>query len=233
MKISNSSFINKIFFYNSIFFLANLIFFLIFPKIDITISSFFFYKGTFIHNHFPFISELRTFLKNLMVFIGFTSLLYLISLKINSLQKILIIKKKVRSKLIAFGLLFGPLVGCGLIANLYFKDSWGRARPYQIEEFGGKLLYSAPLIKSNQCSKNCSRIGGETSAAFSFIAGILFLKRRIFFFKIICMFGFFVIFCRMAMGGHFLSDNLFAINIMIYLSLIYYFTLIKFIKKTK
>ena len=106
-------------------------------------------------------------------------------------------------------------------ANFYFKDNWGRARPYQIEEFGGNLIYTPPLIKSDQCKKNCSWIGGETSAAFSFLAGLLFLRKKKKTLRILFLFGSLVIFCRMAMGGHFLSDNLFAVNLMIYISIFY------------
>ena len=38
------------------------------------------------------------------------------------------------------GFLVGPIIGCGLIANLYFKDTWGRARPVHIEELEIKFL---------------------------------------------------------------------------------------------
>ena len=56
-------------------------------------------------------------------------------------------------KFVILGFIVGPVIGCGLIANLYFKDTWGRARPINIHEFGGDKLYTQPFIKSDQCKK--------------------------------------------------------------------------------
>ena len=78
------------------------------------------------------------------------------------------------------GFLVGPIIGCGLIANLYFKDTWGRARPVHIEEFGGNKNFTGAFKKSSECQRNCSWISGETSAAFSFMVGSLLLKNQIF-----------------------------------------------------
>ena len=125
-----------------------------------------------------------------------------------------------RMKLFLLGLIVGPVIGCGLIANLYFKDTWGRARPINIQEFGGDKIYTQAFVKSDQCERNCSWISGEASAAFSFIAGTIIIKNPIFFLLNI-FFGIIVSFCRIAMGGHFLSDNLFAMIFMIYLAILY------------
>ena len=54
---------------------------------------------------------------------------------INKSQKIQI-NNKFRIKYSMIGLIVGPIIGCGVIANLYFKDTWGRARPVHVEEFG-------------------------------------------------------------------------------------------------
>ena len=143
-----------------------------------------------------------------------TSLLLLLFIFLYKKKKI-----KKRIKLVVLGFIIGPAIGCGLIANLYFKDTWGRARPINIQEFGGNKIYSQPFVKSDQCEKNCSWISGEGSAAFSFIAGTIILKNPLFFlFNII--FGLIVSFCRIAMGGHFLSDNIFAMIFMIYLAIL-------------
>ena len=75
------------------------------------------------------------------------------------------------------GFLVGPIIGCGLIANLYFKETWGRARPVHIEEFGGNKIFTGAFKKSSECQRNCSWISGETSAAFSFMVGSLLLKK--------------------------------------------------------
>ena len=137
---------------------------------------------------------------------------------------------KPRTRLILIGFIVGPVIGCGLIANFYFKDNWGRARPVNIQEFGGEKIYTQPFIISDQCERNCSWISGEASAAFSFIAGTIIIKSPIFFLLNI-IFGIIVSFCRIAMGGHFLSDNIFAMIFMIYLAIIYKYLVFLNLKK--
>ena len=83
-----------------------------------------------------------------MIFISVFSLLLIVAY---------IIKKKYffkrRTKLILLGFIVGPVIGCGLIANFYFKDNWGRARPINIQEFGGDKIYTKPFTISDQCKK--------------------------------------------------------------------------------
>ena len=79
------------------------------------------------------------------------------------------------------GIIIGPILGSGIIANWYFKDQWGRARPVHITEFGGDKIFTQAFVKSDQCERNCSWISGESSAAFSFLVGTLILKKPYFF----------------------------------------------------
>ncbi len=214
---------------NTFFFILFIIFFFFFPKFDIFFSNFFFFENKFISEKFLFIKELRSFLKNLMIIISVLSLFIFF---FNFIYK----KKKkknflnLRIRLVLLGFVLGPVIGCGLIANMYFKDTWGRARPINIQEFGGDKIYTQPFIKSDQCEKNCSWISGESSAAFSFITGIIVIKNPIFFFINIIL-GLIVSFCRIAMGGHFLSDNIFAMIFMIYLAILYKFFIFFYLKK--
>ena len=226
-------FLTSVFYANTIFFLFNVFFFLVFPKFDIYFSKLFFVNGEFLDQHFYVIKLFRNFLKDILIFIPLLSLTILVVIIINKYQKVLTNNKKslVRFKLFLGGLIFGPIVGCGIIANLYFKDTWGRARPVHVEEFGGSKIFTAAMIKSDQCEKNCSWIGGETSAAFSLFVGTLILKRAYIILAINFLFGALVIFCRLAMGGHFLSDNLFAINFMIFLALLYRIIALRCVKK--
>jgi lipid A 4'-phosphatase len=57
-------------------------------------------------------------------------------------------------------------VGPGLLANLGFKDQWGRARPKHIMAFGGSKVFTPALLPTNQCKRNCSFISGEASSVF-------------------------------------------------------------------
>ena len=227
------SFLTSVFYANLIFFFFNVIFFLIFHKFDIYFSKLFFINGQFLDQHFNSIKLLRNFLKDILIFIPLLSLTMLVVIIINKSQKVLRNNNKslIRFKLFLCGLIIGPIVGCGIIANLYFKDTWGRARPVHIEEFGGNKIFTPPMIKSDQCEKNCSWIGGETSAAFSLFVGTLILKRAYIIVAINFLLGALVIFCRLAMGGHFLSDNLFAINFMIFLALLYRIIALRYVKE--
>ncbi len=232
---NKNSFFLRVFYINLIFFVFNIVLFGLFPKFDIYFSKLFFFNGEFLDQHFQIIKNFRNFLKNVLIFIPLLSIILLAIIFINESQKILRSKKKSlrRLKLFFFGLIIGPVIGCGLIANLYFKDTWGRARPIQVQEFGGNKMFSKPMVKSDQCEKNCSWIGGETSAAFSLLVGVFILKRAYTIIFLNLILGSLVIFCRLAMGGHFLSDNLFAINFMIFLALIYKMIALKYVKKRK
>ena len=204
---------------NILFILFTLVF-VMFPTLDIHISNYFFVDGKFISEKYVFIKILRNNLKTLMIVIPILSLILLLVFifikKNHKFNK----KYNLRLKFALLGYIIGPIVGCGLIANLYFKDTWGRARPAYIVEFGGEKKYSRPFIKSDQCYKNCSWISGETSGAFSLMLGSLLLRNHLF---LVCNYilGLLVFFCRLSMGGHFFSDNIYAFFFMIYLAYLY------------
>ena len=210
--------LKKVFIVNTLFFFFFVLFFILFPKFDIFFSKLFFFEEKFISDKYVFIRSLRSFLKDSMIVISIVSfLLIMVNFFFKKKKKPIL---KPRTRLILIGFIVGPVIGCGLIANFYFKDNWGRARPINIQEFGGEKIYTQPFIISDQCERNCSWISGEASAAFSFIAGTIIIKSPIFFLLNI-IFGIIVSFCRIAMGGHFLSDNIFAMIFMIYLAILY------------
>ena len=215
----HSKFIQKIFFYNTFTFILFGILFLFYPSLDIYFSSFFFNGNQFISEKYTIIKVVRVYLKNLMIIISVISLLILLINLINKKQNMRRLINR-RTKFSLIGLVVGPILGCGIIANLYFKDTWGRARPVHVEEFGGNKIFTPAFLKSDQCEKNCSWISGETSAAFSLTVGTIILKNPIFFLLNLIL-GFLVFFCRLSMGGHFFSDNVFAMTFMIYLAILY------------
>ena len=128
--------VKNLLFYNTILFFFFFLF-LFFPDLDIYLSKIFFHKNKFISEHFIFIKDLRVILKELMIIIPIFAIFILFIQMINKSQKIQI-NNKFRIKYSMIGLIVGPIIGCGVIANLYFKDTWGRARPVHVEEFGGK-----------------------------------------------------------------------------------------------
>ena len=225
----HSKFIQKLFFYNTCTFILFGLLFLFYPSLDIYFSSLFFYGNQFLSEKYTFIKFLRVYLKNLMIIIPVISLLILFIDFINKKQNMRRLINK-RTKFSLIGLIVGPILGCGIIANLYFKDTWGRARPVHVEEFGGNKIFTPAFLKSDQCEKNCSWISGETSAAFSLTVGTILLKNPIFFISNVFL-GFFVFFCRLSMGGHFFSDNIFAMIFMIYLAILYKYIIYLYLKK--
>jgi len=103
-------------------------------------------------------------------------------------------------------------IGPGAITNLAFKDHWGRARPKQIVEFGGTKTFTAALVPANQCRKNCSFVCGEASSIFMifFAAGLMFRRRSAMLLVAGLVAGSAAGAIRIAQGGHFLSDVVFA-----------------------
>lgn len=116
-----------------------------------------------------------------------------------------------RAALVFFLLLQG--LGPGLLVNAVLKDHWGRARPSQVVDFGGTKRHDPALLPTDQCGRNCSFVGGEAAYAFSFMA-LGFLpgpaRRRRAWFAFGAVFGIAVSTVRIAQGGHFASDCLFA-----------------------
>ncbi|MAI77210.1 MAG: hypothetical protein CMM90_08600 [Rickettsiales bacterium] len=112
----------KLFFYNSLFFFFFLLLFLSFPELDIFLSKLFFIENEFISEKYIFIKYLRSFLKDFMIIIPILAILILLTRRINRIQKIKMLENS-RIRLSLIGLILGPAIGCGLIANLYFKDT--------------------------------------------------------------------------------------------------------------
>ena len=110
--------------------------------------------------------------------------------------------------------LFSALViGPALTANLLFKDNWHRARPFQIEEFGGASQFTPPLVMADprQCDHNCAFVCGDASAGFYLTAFAYVARRRrreIFWAGIGA--GLVTGLVRIGQGAHFLSDVLYA-----------------------
>jgi lipid A 4'-phosphatase len=115
-----------------------------------------------------------------------------------------------RWSFLALALLLGPFI----TVNGVFKSEWGRARPHHIQEFGGDKSFSPALARSNQCDANCSFVSGETAAIFTMAfapALLLTGRRRRETMGAALAAGAFMGLLRMAAGGHFLSDVVFAI----------------------
>jgi len=93
----------------------------------------------------------------------------------------------------------------GLIVNTTLKDNWGRARPAQTLNFGGKKEFTPAFIVSDQGGYSFS--SGHSAAAFSLMGFALLAKRRRqLWMNLAITYGICVSIARMAAGGHFFSD---------------------------
>jgi lipid A 4'-phosphatase len=102
--------------------------------------------------------------------------------------------------------------GPGLVANLVFKDQWGRARPKHVIEFGGKKTFTPPLLIANQCRRNCSFVSGEAASTYAvfYAAAALVPPWSVALAVAGTVGGLATGLIRMSQGAHFLSDVIFA-----------------------
>ncbi len=91
------------------------------------------------------------------------------------------------------------------------KSLWGRARPIQIEAFGGDADFTRAWQVSDQCLSNCSFVSGEGSSAAWMVAVVAVMTPRGLRSLILPLVGAYAMALsinRIAFGGHFLSDIL-------------------------
>jgi lipid A 4'-phosphatase len=110
-------------------------------------------------------------------------------------------------------LLLALALGPGLVVNTLLKDHWGRARPAQVEEFGGTAHFTPAPLPADQCGHNCSFPAGHPAMGFYLVSFALLVperkRRRAAIAGAIAVGAAFGL-ARMAQGGHFLSDVVFS-----------------------
>lgn len=110
---------------------------------------------------------------------------------------------------LAFFVLAGAM-GPGLVVNAGFKDHWQRARPYQVEHFGGTQKFTRAGVITDQCDNNCSFVSGHVACGFFLASLALVMRRKKRWLAIGTLCGLMVGFARMADSAHWLSDVLWA-----------------------
>ncbi|MER2490990.1 phosphatase PAP2 family protein [Catenovulum sediminis] len=193
-----------------------------FPSIDIQVSSWFYdsQKEIFHLADHPFVQ----FIYNLFAKPHIIILPVLIFAAVYCFNKY---KQDYHKKYVCSFLLASLLIGPGLIVNELIKNnSIGRARPAQVQEFGGQNTFTAAFVYSGQCQTNCSFVSGHAAIGFYFIGLAWLLRRREAFYWGLAI-GIMVSFTRIAKGGHFLSDTVFAFWVVYFtnLTLAYWFKL--------
>jgi lipid A 4'-phosphatase len=106
------------------------------------------------------------------------------------------------------------ILGPGMVVNWGFKENWQRARPYQVENFGGSQKFSRAAVITDQCDNNCSFVSGHVSCGVFLIAlGLVQRRRQRSWAALGVAAGLVIGFARMADVAHWLSDVLWAFPI--------------------
>lgn len=111
---------------------------------------------------------------------------------------------------LAFVVVAGTL-GPGVLVNMGFKDNWQRARPYQVQQFGGTQQFTRAAVMTDQCDNNCSFVSGHVACGF-FLASVMLVHRRrqARWAAVGLAAGWIIGFARMSDAAHWLSDVLWA-----------------------
>ena len=102
-------------------------------------------------------------------------------------------------------------LGPGLVVNSGFKEHWQRARPYQVDNFGGPQHFTRAGVITDQCDNNCSFVSGHVACGF-FLASLMLIqpRRQKRWACAGLLAGAVIGFARMADMAHWLSDVLWA-----------------------
>lgn len=198
-----------------------------FSNLDIYLQSLFFKQseGWFLKDYFLFdgIYKYGPYLSFLNFFAAI--ILLLLSYFIDYF-------KKYRKSLI-FIILF-LTIGSGLIVNCLFKDHWGRPRPRELIQFGGEYRFIHHWVMG-PIRKNSSFPSGHASTAFFMIFPYFINREKKALLTLIpgILYGLMMGIIRMAQGGHFASDVIYAGFFMYLTGLLIFYSLRLDIKETE
>ena len=119
----------------------------------------------------------------------------------------------VRSRQALTCALLSLFIGPGLLINVILKENIGRARPEQVEQFGGDRVFSAALRQADQCEHNCAFVSGHAAVGFWLASGYAISRRRQrAWLWAGAIAGFSVGLVRIVAGGHWFSDIAFSMT---------------------
>lgn len=189
-------------------FVVCVILFFALPQADVWVSQQFFTPELgFTHSKHPMVMfSYEVFAQMHIVVIG-VLMAYLVW-SYASRQSPDALTKQVNRRLATF-LLVVLFVGPGLIVNGVWKEHWGRARPFEVQNFGGEHHYTPPMQPAQECDTNCSFVSGHAAMGFYWLSLAWVFKRRYWLWLGLFL-GSFVGFGRILQGNHFLSDIVFS-----------------------
>lgn len=184
--------------------------FLTVPEIDLWFSALFFDEvDRFSHAPDPIFRVIRVILMYGLELVALATIIILI-------RSLLIGKRRAVSLNVWGFMVASIMVGPIGFVNGILKTFWGRARPADVEYFGGSKTFTPPMVITDQCDVNCSFVSGEGSAiatALIVLAVVLWANmtamwRAISLYVVLPM-SLFGIALRIITGRHFLSDTIF------------------------
>lgn len=181
--------------------------FLFFPEIDLAVSEVFFRREKSVNGELvgfwlreePAL-ELMFFLVDVIARVILLGLIVLLGIRLLRRHH-----QSLSTAIVTLSLILGPV----LLVNTGLKDHWDRARPREIQYFGGESKFSPAWIISDQCKTNCSFTSGHAAAGFSILV-LHFVRVSVFWIWLGMATGFFIGLARVAVGAHFLSDVVFS-----------------------
>ncbi len=175
-------------------------FFVLLPGVDLAVSQLFFDADQgFVAASHPALTALRRSSTGVMG-------LVLLALLVIAVRGVWTRRREARKALF---LISGLAMASGLVVNGLFKSSWGRARPIQIDTFGGEAVFTRAWAMTDQCASNCSFVSGEaSSAAWIAAAAVVMTPQpwRALLIPAAFAYAAALSFNRLLFGGHFLSD---------------------------
>ncbi len=189
--------------------------FILWPGIDLAVSGFFYVSGEgFPLSRSAALETLRQAIWGMSILTAVVAIVAIIAGLIGRPFRFLDLRH-------GLFILVLYLLGPSLLADGLLKRFWGRARPANIEAFGGTQHFTPPLLPADQCASNCSFVSGEGAAATALAISLAMLApavRRaapVWLYRTYLAFAVIVplagIALRVMFGRHFLSDTLFAI----------------------
>jgi len=184
--------------------------FMLFPGLDLTVSGLFYRDGAFYLRDNAVVRFLYEYGELPAEITAAAALLLFVAAAASRRSALLGCRRRVW-----LYLFLAAIIGPGLIVNTALKDHLGRARPLQIQEFGGDRQFTVALAPADQCPRNCSFPCGHCAAGFYFLSiGFVATGRaRRAALAAGLLWGAALSSARLVQGGHFLSDAVFALII--------------------
>ncbi|HTV36574.1 MAG TPA: phosphatase PAP2 family protein [Xanthobacteraceae bacterium] len=180
----------------------------VYPRLDLDISAHFYNRqiNLFAVNAQPWVMDARAAARWLITLLVAPAGLACIGKLIMPNRRMLIGGRA------ALFLVATLALGPGVLTNVILKDHWGRARPIDVAELGGTFRFTAWWDPRGDCPDNCSFIAGEPSGAIWTLAPAALAppQWRLLAYAGALAFGAAVGLMRIAAGGHFFTDVVFA-----------------------